>query len=52
MGFDKDSDQPVVQLRKRTTKVNLCMIIAVIIFFIIGGALIAWFWLHPAQAHP
>ena len=49
MGFDKNSNQPVVQLQKRTTKVNVVIIVAVIAFFLIGAAAVLWFGLHPPQ---
>ncbi len=50
MGFDKDSNQPVVQMQKRTTKVNVVIIVAVVAFFLIGAVAVMWFWLHPPQA--
>ena len=35
MGFDKNTEgKPIVQLEKRTTKVNLAMVAAVVLFFI------------------
>ena len=49
MGFDQNSNQPVVQVQKRTTKVNIGIIIGVILFFLIGAAAVMWFWLHPPQ---
>ena len=52
MGFDQNSDLPVVQLQKRTTKVNVGIIVGVILFLVIGGVVLAWFSLHPSQAHP
>jgi hypothetical protein len=35
---------PVVNVHKRTTKVNFSIVIAVVVFFLIGAAAIAWFW--------
>ena len=38
MGFDKNSEgKPVVQVEKRTTKVNISMIVGVVLFFILGA---------------
>jgi len=45
MGFDKNSEgQPVVQVEKRTTKVNISMIVGVVLFFILGAT--GMVWLH------
>lgn len=49
MSFDQNSDLPIVNLHKRTTKVNLSMIIAVIAFFIITAAVIFWISRHEAS---
>jgi hypothetical protein len=46
MGFDKNDPVPIVQPAKRTTKVNISMIVAVVVFFIIAGIGIAWFRHH------
>jgi hypothetical protein len=44
MSIDKDSDGvPEVDLSKRTTKVNLSVIVAVVVFFVIGG-IAMWWW--------
>jgi hypothetical protein len=42
MGFDKNDAGPIVQPRKKTTKVNISLVAAVLIFFLLGGAAIAW----------
>ncbi len=43
MGFDpQTSNQPLVNVRKRTTKVNLFMAGAVGVFFLVGVAVILW----------
>jgi hypothetical protein len=42
MGFDKNDSRPIVKPAKATTKVNISLIVGVLIFFIIGGAAIAW----------
>ncbi|HYP18424.1 MAG TPA: hypothetical protein VEQ65_14525 [Opitutus sp.] len=41
MGLDKDDSTPPVDMRKRTTKVNISIAIAVIAFFVIT-ALVIW----------
>lgn len=43
MGFDENPPSPdlLVNTRKRTTKVNICMAAAVFLFFLIG-ALAIW----------
>ena len=43
MGFDQDDPRPIIQPAKRTTKVNISLVVGVIIFFIIGLAAIIWF---------
>jgi hypothetical protein len=35
MGFDKNDPRPVIVPAKKTTKVNLIMVAAVIIFFLV-----------------
>lgn len=48
MGFDQNQPGPIVNVHKRTTKVNLWIVFAVLLFLIGGGGLIWWFWLnHP-----
>ena len=44
MSIDKESDGvPEFDVHKRTTKVNFSVIIAVVLFFVIGG-LAMWWW--------
>jgi hypothetical protein len=54
MGFDANSaGQPIVNVHKKTTQVNLWMVVGVALFFIIGAA--ALFWLsnrHGPDEHP
>lgn len=52
MGFDQNSDLPLIQPRKRTTKVNIGMVIGVLLFFVIGGVVLAWFYRNPEEAEP
>lgn len=42
MGFDKNDGTPIVEPAKKTTKVNIVMVLAVAVFFLIGGIAIAW----------
>lgn len=40
MGFDKDSDQPIVNPRKKTTQFNIWMAISIVIFLLIMGLVV------------
>jgi preprotein translocase subunit SecE len=42
MGFDKNDPRPVMQPAKKETKINISMVVAVIIFFVLGGIAIAY----------
>ncbi|HEY1791644.1 MAG TPA: hypothetical protein VGG34_01895 [Opitutaceae bacterium] len=46
MGFDKDDPKPILDLKKRTTKVNIIMVAAVVVFVVICIVVIAHmsFW--------
>jgi len=48
MGFDKDDTRPItIETAKDTTKVNIGIVVAVLIFFAIGGVAFAVFrYLH------
>jgi hypothetical protein len=37
MGFDQNDPRPIINVHKRTTKVNLWMVVGVLFFFIVGG---------------
>jgi hypothetical protein len=51
MSIDKHSNGvPEVDLSKRTTKVNLSVIVAVVAFFAIGG-IAMWWWLAHRGAN-
>jgi hypothetical protein len=54
MGFDPNSaGKPLVNVHKKTTQVNLWMVVGVVVFFIVGTAVL--FWLsgsHGPDAHP
>jgi len=40
MGFDQNDSQPIIHPRRRATRVNLWMVLAVLVFLAAGGALI------------
>jgi hypothetical protein len=42
MGFDKNDSRPIVEPAKKTTKVNISLIVGVLIFFAFGAAAIIW----------
>ncbi len=43
MGFEpQTAGQPLVNVHKRTTKVNITMAIAVAVFLLIGAAIMLW----------
>ena len=43
MGFDpQTAGQPLVNVHKRTTKVNIFMAISVAVFFLLGASAIFW----------
>jgi hypothetical protein len=45
MSIEKESSGlPQVDVHKRTTKVNLSIVIGVVIFFVAMAAVAAWFW--------
>ena len=46
MGFDKDDTRPIVDISKRTTRVNLWMGIAIVVFFIVAGIVVFRLWSH------
>jgi hypothetical protein len=43
MGFDKDESGPIIETAKDTTKVNISIVVAVLVFFAIGGVAFAVF---------
>jgi hypothetical protein len=47
MGLDKDDPTPPVDVKRRTTKVNIAMVIAIILFFVVAGAVILFTRNHP-----
>ncbi len=50
MAFDKDSaEQPLVQPQKKTTQVNMGMVVAIAIFFTIVGIVLWNVSRHPEE---
>ncbi|HZZ20664.1 MAG TPA: hypothetical protein VFE25_14915 [Opitutaceae bacterium] len=50
MGFDQNDPKPIVDTAKRTTKVNFSIVVAVLVFFAIGGGALAFFHhIHSSQ---
>ena len=47
MGFDQHDQRPIMNVQKRTTKVNLWMVALVVAFFVIGGVAV---WMY-VQGH-
>jgi hypothetical protein len=50
MGFDKNDPRPVVNPAKRTTKVNLAIVIGVVAFFVVAGLVVWALWADPSRA--
>jgi hypothetical protein len=45
MSIEKHSSGlPNVNVQKRTTKVNISIVVAVAIFFLVTSAIVWWFW--------
>jgi hypothetical protein len=42
MGFDKNDSGPIVEPAKKTTKVNISLVVGVLVFFLIGAVAIIW----------
>jgi hypothetical protein len=49
MGFDQNSDKPILQPQKRTTKVNFWLAGLVVVFLLIGLGYYLWTAAHPAE---
>ncbi|HEY8993765.1 MAG TPA: hypothetical protein VIM71_03695 [Lacunisphaera sp.] len=45
MGFDQNDPRPIVNVHKRTTKVNIWMAVGVGVFFLLG-ALMIWLFVR------
>ncbi len=50
MGFDKDDTRPVVDVTRRTTKVNIWMAVAIVTFFIVTAVVVWALWDEPSSA--
>jgi cytochrome b subunit of formate dehydrogenase len=48
MGLDKDDSTPAVDFAKRTTQVNMWMVISIIVFFLVAGVVVWSLWPNPA----
>jgi hypothetical protein len=50
MGFDPETeDKPLVDVKKRTTKVNLAVVIGVLVFFVIAATVLIKFARSPGE---
>lgn len=53
MGFEpQTADQPIVNVHKRTTKVNFSMAIGVVVFLLIGICVVVWAAKRQARGEP
>ena len=53
MGFEpQTAGQPLVNVRKRTTKVNFSMILGVLVFLVIGISVILWAVRRESRGEP
>ena len=53
MGFEpQTAGQPIVNVHKRTTKVNLSMAVGVIVFLVFGICLVVWAANRQARGVP
>jgi hypothetical protein len=46
MGFDQNDPRPVVNVHKRTTKVNIWMVIGVLVFLAVGAVAV---WIYTQR---
>ncbi len=47
MGFDQNDPRPIMNPHKKTTQVNLWMVVGVVVFFIAGAVAIWLYANHP-----
>jgi len=53
MGFDQDNTRPIiVTTEKRTTKVNIGIVVGVLLFLFMGAFAMGWIWLHAPEPAP
>jgi hypothetical protein len=50
MGFDKDDPRPIINVEKRTTKVNIWMVVGILVFFVAAGVVVWALFLHPSSS--
>ena len=48
MGLDKDDNTPPVDFSRRTTQVNIWMVVAILVFFAVAGVMVWSLWPEPA----
>lgn len=51
MGFDKDDTRPVVDVNRRTTKVNIWMAVAIVAFFVVTAIVVWALWNDPSSSN-
>ncbi len=52
MGFDKDSNLPLVNPQKRTTKVNFGIVVGIVIFLLGTAGVVIWYSNNPPHTAP
>ena len=52
MGFDKDSNLPLVDPQKRTTKVNFSVVIGVVVFLLFTVSVVIWYSKNQPTSPP
>lgn len=50
MSFDQNSQRPLVQPQKRTTKVNFAIVAGVLVFLALSFAVVLWYNANPHKA--
>jgi hypothetical protein len=50
MGLDKNDPTPPVNFKKRTTKVNVAIVISVLLFFVIAGVVVIALFQEPEKS--
>jgi hypothetical protein len=50
MGLDKDDPTPPVDFKKRTTKVNIAVVVSVLLFFVIAGVVVFALFQEPEKS--
>ena len=50
MGLDKNDPAPPVDFKKRTTKVNIAIVVSVVLFFVIAGIVVIALFQEPDKS--